>query len=441
MEVSEGTRREDVAENIFSEVEESQTSVEQSETVPEPLTETAAPVEETDPPVPAEPLPETEDLVAEARDQIEATEEPAIEEAVAAEEFHLKDAEQAEGQEEVQTLEEAPEPDPQPKEAVAPHPTPVPAPEPQRNSFWPAVFGGVVAALLGFIAGRGDMLDAYLPRAAAPEPVDLTPLTEETAALTNETVALAARLDQLENTDPVDVSSDLEAMTGGLDALQTSLQGLTARLDTLEAQPAPAAPVPQVDNSEEVAALQSAITALESRLADEDARASVEAGRLLAQAALTRVVTAVENGESFEPALGALEEVAPVEVPDALRNVAAEGVPSMTALRETFPEAARAGLAAARAEVPESEVSGIGGFLRRQLSARSVTPREGNDPDAVLSRVEAALGAGQLEVALTELDALPEAARTAMQGWLDSAQARKDASDAARALSDSLTVN
>ena len=317
---------------------------------------------------------------------------------------------------------------------------PPPAPEPRRNSFWPAVFGGVVAAMVGFIAGRGDMLDAYFPRE---DPVDLAPLTEQTAALTT-------RIEELENVEPVEpvevvdtgeLTAGLDDLSRSLDAMQGTLQEQTARLDAIEARPQPAEPAPQVDNSAEVAALQSAITALESRLAEQDAQASAEAARLLAQAALTRVVTAVENGETFAPALGALEEVAPVEVPDALRSAAAEGVPSMATLRENFPDAARAALAAARAEVPESDVAGIGGFLRRQLSARSVTPREGSDPDAVLSRAEAALRGNDLETALTELGGLPDAARSAMQGWLDGAQARKDASDAAKALSDSLTVN
>ncbi|MEP2427963.1 MAG: hypothetical protein ABJH99_18265, partial [Tateyamaria sp.] len=165
------------------------------------------------------------------------------------------------------------------------------------------------------------------------------------------------------------------------------------------------------------------------------------AARILARAALTRVITAVESGETFEPALGALEEVAPIEVPEILRVAAAKGVPSMSALREDFPEAARAGLTAARAEVPETEVAGIGNFLKRQLSVRSVTPRDGSDPDAILSRVEAALKLADLDTALAEIEALPDAAKTAMQGWLAGATSRKQASDAAKSLSDSLTVN
>ncbi|MCV3269974.1 COG4223 family protein [Roseobacter sinensis] len=342
------------------------------------------------------------------------------------------------------TVEAVEDTDPEPKESdeVKPEELPPPPPAaPQRTtSFWPAVFGGIVAALLGFIAGRGDMLDAYLPGAAAPEPVDLAPLNSELAALSERLGALETA-ETPEMPEIPDLSADLGGLSQSLASVETALQSVTTRLEELEARPVADPVAPPPDNSEELAALQSSIEELEARLAEEDARASAEAERILARAALTRVITAVETGEAFEPALGALEEVTPVEVPEALRTAALEGVPTVSALRESFPEAARAALAAARAEVPESEVDGLGGFLRRQLSARSVTPREGSDPDAVLSRAEAALRAGDLDAALAETEALPDAAKTAMQDWLAGATARKAAGDAAKALSDSLTVN
>ena len=90
---------------------------------------------------------------------------------------------------------------------------------------------------------------------------------------------------------------------------------------------------------------------------------------------------------------------------------------------------------------PESEVAGLTGLLKRQLGARSVTPREGEDTDAILSRAEAALRAGDLGTALSEMEALPDVAKDAMDGWLQSAAARKSAQDAADALSTSLNSN
>ncbi|WP_298916280.1 hypothetical protein [uncultured Roseobacter sp.] len=323
-------------------------------------------------------------------------------------------------------------------------PAPPPAPAQNTSSFWPAVFGGVIAALLGFIAGRGDVLDGVLPASMQRQAVDLAPIEAETQALAEANSALIERIDGLEAViaaTPEPVPARDEELISSVDALQSALLQMTSRLEAIESRPEPEPSAPVVDNSGEIAALQSALADLQAQLSEDEARARTEAERVLARAALTRVETAVDSGTAFEPALGALEEVAPVDVPDVLRSAAAEGVPTMSMLREGFPDAARAGLAAARAEVPESEVQGIGGFIRRQLSVRSVTPREGTDPDAILSRAEAAMKAEDLDTALREMDALPDAAKAAMQGWLDSANARKAARDATKSLSDSLTVN
>jgi hypothetical protein len=61
---------------------------------------------------------------------------------------------------------------------------------------------------------------------------------------------------------------------------------------------------------------------------------------------------------------------------------------------------------------------------------RSLAPREGNDPDAVLSRAEAALAAGDLGTALAEAAALPEAGQAAMAGWVGLAAVRQAATAA-----------
>jgi hypothetical protein len=77
-------------------------------------------------------------------------------------------------------------------------------------------------------------------------------------------------------------------------------------------------------------------------------------------------------------------------------------------------------------------------FVERQLGARSVVPRDGDSADAVLSRVEAAVSAGRLNEALTELEALPDSARAALADWEAAAKARAAALSAAEALAQSL---
>jgi len=79
--------------------------------------------------------------------------------------------------------------------------------------------------------------------------------------------------------------------------------------------------------------------------------------------------------------------------------------------------------------------------LQRQLGARSVEPREGNDPDAILSRAEAALINGHLPQALAEIAALPDEAQAEMGNWVTLATIRAAALSAAAALAQSLNTN
>ena len=72
---------------------------------------------------------------------------------------------------------------------------------------------------------------------------------------------------------------------------------------------------------------------------------------------------------------------------------------------------------------------------------RSVAPREGDDPDAVLSRAEAAIKSGDLETTLTELDTLPEDAQAVIADWRAEADARVAARAAADALAQRLTAD
>jgi len=79
-------------------------------------------------------------------------------------------------------------------------------------------------------------------------------------------------------------------------------------------------------------------------------------------------------------------------------------------------------------------VSGVESFFRSQVGRRSTEPREGDDPDAVLSRAEAAVKAGDLDTALSELAALPEVGQEKLAGWYAMVDARQAALDAAAAI-------
>jgi hypothetical protein len=118
-----------------------------------------------------------------------------------------------------------------------------------------------------------------------------------------------------------------------------------------------------------------------------------------------------------------------------LADNAVAGLPTIADLQDSFAPAARDALEAAlRANMGESWTERVSSFLRSQTGLRSLTPREGDDPDAVLSRAEAALSDGRVADAMAELQAIPEAGKAALQEWLALAQTRVDAEAAVAAL-------
>ena len=385
-----------------------------------------------------------------------------------ADDLLVDDALDAEAKDHETRMDEEPEP-------VAAAPVPVPQqPETQiiKGSIWPGVFGGVIAALVGFVVGRGDVIDAYLPASLQRPAIDITGLEADAAAAVAQADALGAETAALQ-AGAVELAAQAEAQAARLSAvegelsaatpinvagLEAEIAALNARLDTkideeiaalndrlsaIESTPdEPGASVEAVEELQaEIAAQNEQIAELAAQAEAAENAAAGEAARILARAALARVMVAVDSGTEFAPALSDLQDVTPVTVPDALQAAAEAGVPTLTSLQDSFPDAARSGLSAARAETPEAEVSGITNFIKRQLNVRSVTPREGSDPDAVLSRAQAAVRAGDLGTALTEMEALPEAARSVMADWIEAASARQAAQDAAKELADSLNSN
>lgn len=329
--------------------------------------------------------------------------------------------------------------DPKPSIAL-PEPPPVapgePAPEPaprivtqtvvRRGSFLGTVAGGVLAALAGYGAAQfvpqGWPLITRAPDSALTAQLDAQ--AKEIAALKQAKPAadpaLEQRLAALETAPAPDLAP-----------LQARLDVLDARLTTLEAAP-PGSGV----NPAALTALQAEVQALKAQaggidtaavqaaLAREVDAARAETSQLVAETrariALGQMRAALDSGAPFAAQLPDLGEV-----PAALADHAATGLPTLPTLRATFPDAARLALEASlNADMGATWAERIGSFLKAQTGARSLEPREGGDPDAVLSRAEAALAAGDLTTALTELDALPDAGRTAIADWRQGADAR-----------------
>lgn len=314
------------------------------------------------------------------------------------------------------------------------HPVPVPV-EPERSSgFWPLVLGGLIAGGIGFGVAE---LDLFGGRDAS---LDVARLTTNIQEQNERIISLE---EATPDTGPVD------ALTQEIAALSETLAGYENRIKALEDRPiAISADTGEADAyAAELARLQASVESqsaeiqslLENALSVEEATAQA-AKVSSAQAALARITSAINAGQSFVEPVGDLKTL-DVDVPESLLKAAETGVITLPELQSRFPDAARAALSVARAEAPADEGGGgFGNFLKRQLGARSVAPREGNDPDAILSRAEDAVRNGRLSDALAEITTLPEPALGAMQDWVDDARARDAALTGAETLAQRLTA-
>jgi len=335
-----------------------------------------------------------------------------------------------------------------------PDPT-VDAEPPRRGGFAGGLFGGLLAGVIGFGVAT------YLFRDAAPDPtpdiaanrtaidtlrsdLDALPPVPDLSALRDEVGAIDGRLTDLSDTlqseneqtetrlaDLDQRLSDLEKAPNADGTLSDQAMAAYQRdLDTLRAE---------IDaQQDQMAALAAdAETALAG--AEAEAQAIEQAARdAAARATLARLRAALDTGEPFASLIPDLGDLG-ADLPAALTSVADAGVPTVQELSSSFPDAARAALAAARAE--DGASGGVGAFLRDRFEVRSTVPRDGDDPDAVLSRAEAAVRDGRLSDALAEVETLPEAARAAMTDWLAEAEARRNAVAAVDTLMQSVSDN
>ncbi|KIT15397.1 COG4223 family protein [Jannaschia aquimarina] len=329
-----------------------------------------------------------------------------------------------------------------PAEVAAPAATPPPQVIEKRGpGFFALLLGGLLAGGIGYAVATFGV-----PRVeeAAVDAARVETLEGEVAALRSDLSGMG----------------DLPAAGVDLAPLQTSLAELEDRVATLESRPAapataegdatPAAPAPsaptpdlaplqdriasveegvsstgnqvadlatRIDTAE--ADLAGRITALEARIADLSEGAD-DAAALARETAQNQLSLAVETGAPFAEQAEMLGDL-----PEPLTAAAAEGVPTVSDLAVAFPPLAREALRAARTE--GGGEAGLQGIARSLLGARSLEPREGDDPDAVLSRAEAAVRAGDLSAALSEIAALPESARAVLSDWTSRAETRIEA--------------
>ena len=326
--------------------------------------------------------------------------------------------------------------------------------------------------LLGFVAAGACVAlisfgAALYTSGNGPFQSKATELEARLAAQSQEISALKTRMAQQDNTAALQglqaqmdvlrtIVTDLAALQVEIEQV-SSAQNATAerlggRLDDLENQllrQSDISPASVADLAQQSAALtqvqnqiaeqQTALVELTAAFEQKQAETQSVAQQILTRGAVSQLIGTLESGAPFAFAIAGLQDFEDLLSP-ALVAAAPYGVPTAAVLSRAFPEQSRAALLAARTnDTPQTNGGNrVGDFLRNQLGMRSIAPRTGTDPDAVLSRAEAAVQAGQVSDALNELTALPKSAQTAMAGWIEQAKLRQAAQRAVATLSQRL---
>ncbi|MGI9505643.1 MAG: COG4223 family protein [Geminicoccaceae bacterium] len=341
----------------------------------------------------------------------------------------------------------------------------------ENGGFWPGLIGGVIggaatalAASLFWAGGDDGVTTALESRLAAAEQQvgEVAGLTERVTAIEVAPSAggddLAARLGSLEEQLAAlgDLSSDAN---GGLEeqlaSLQQQVEALAGDLGTAgDAQQATAETVATLETTladtgssaaqtaeqttalgQSVETLNGDVQSLATRVGEAEGRLDHLGGEYQRGAAmivaLGDVDRAITRAEPFASALESLkllmrDEAALGETVTLLEPVAAEGVPSLTDLKDAFASmASRALLAEGGNQSLTDQVSNnVFGIINMRPSGADA---DGTSSRDMLSRAQARLSGDDLEGAIGELAGLDGSAAEEAKGWVEQAQARLSA--------------
>jgi len=228
--------------------------------------------------------------------------------------------------------------------------------------------------------------------------------------------------------DPA-LANRLTSAENATKAFADNIGSLNSRVDDLAAAVRELRNVTPVDKSE-LEALAARIAALEKTAAAIEAdlvkRATVASDRAMRYALATAALrAAVERGDPFTTELAAARPLAPENALSGLEPFAASGVPSNVVLAQELSALVPALRRAADSVPPE------GGFFDRLkanagrlVRIRRANEVPGDDPAAVITRIDLKAANADVSGALVELAKLPAPVRAPAQAWIDKAQAR-----------------
>lgn len=213
-----------------------------------------------------------------------------------------------------------------------------------------------------------------------------------------------------------DAVAQIGKFVATVDGLRGEIAGLAARDGTIEKR------------IEEVAAsADRRISESEAELATTKNSAAADSAQATIQNSLSVISGALKSGAPYSNALEQLQTALGDNIPDALIQNAQTGVTSLASLKQDYSNAAYLAIRSdIQANSSASTLDRLSGFIGSQMASRSLTPQEGDDTDAVLSRAEEALRHDDLAGALHELSALEVEPAKAIADWVAGAQALAD---------------
>ena len=118
----------------------------------------------------------------------------------------------------------------------------------------------------------------------------------------------------------------------------------------------------------------------------------------------------------------------------ALEPFARDGAPTAAALAASFARLEPDLIAKSAGPPPSGVVDRLLQHLRGLVQVRDLNETPGDDPQALMSQIEAAAARGDYAAAIARLDKLPEGAREAAKPWAAGLVARAGADDALRSI-------
>ena len=320
-------------------------------------------------------------------------------------------------------------------------------PASNRTQFGVLIAGGIFAVAIGFSAAiglyqYGVLITPTLPNEAQIDiGASISKQNEQFSELEKRVSSVQSKLELLiaragaDNTgEKIDLlGEEFNQFTTELETVNLQLAKLSKRTDDLENRPVlQAVPEDIIEkHSKELETLQATLTQqreqVQAVMQEAEAKEAIAKKAALEArifSAVSRLSTAVKNGSNYADALVDFEAASELKVPDVLRKYAQTGFVTKEQLIEQFPIAARLAVNSARSEGQDAQGKTFAEYLKTQLKARSVVPREGMSADAILSRAEAAVKDDRLTDALSELEALDLTARNQMNDWVSQAEER-----------------